>query len=977
MKHLFGLIILSISLISNAQLGNRLKAFKDKLEDSGTGITKKLADTKTVQNMREKQNKKDTATFNFSVALIDNTSFFRSKNNKQNFALTALKTTDGTDQLDLSRAEKAFEFNRNASALFKVRRYKPALLRYYQALALYSDEEITDENKYEFLSSKRYDKELITEYESLTGLSDMDHFAISHTYNNLSIVCLFKGNITLAESYATAAYDIRKKHLGNSHVALASSLNNVASILKEQGDFFNAEIKLKESLKILKSNRLQNHVYYAIVKNNLGTLQQLLGDYDEAENSYRTAISIAENFNDDQNLFQKNKEIINFETNYAILLFVKGDIEKADKTFQEALKKTGQVFGRRSPEYAYLINNYASVKVAEKKLNEAEEDVKVALDIYEAKFGTRHHTYAKTKMHLAKIYYYKGEYQKAKNTIHAAAPVLKTTVGKNHPERLSYLSDYALVLWKNYEFEQARKTFNKLLKSSLDVANEYFQYMTENERSKFWTILRARLMDYYAFCAEQNAPDLLKDMYTTHCKTKGLILASTQNIRNQVMSSNDQKLMKTYKDWQQIKEELAVYLSWPNDRLVEEQINVDSLELRASKLEEQLSMKVEIISTVNEKANFDEVRSNLNDVEAAVEIIRVNSQNTALSDQYVVLIASKRHPYPTLIQLKNAKELEGKFFTYYFNAIQNNVSSTVPYDAYWKEVNVSTSKYKTLYVSVDGVYSKVNLNTLQPSDDQYLVSQQSIQYISNTSEIASLKKYKQVQLSKVHLFGGAHYGNRGKVAPLPGTAIEVKSISSTLKSKGFRSTLYLDKNVTEAKVKAVKSPTVLHIATHGFFEDESRLSNKKSLYGLPVSAVKDNPLLRSGLFLVDAENAMDATTGFSDNNNGILLAYEIANNMTLDKTDIVILSACETARGEVQNGEGVYGLQRAFQLAGARSLLMSLWKVNDEATKDLMIAFYKELIITKDKYKAFRNAQLKIKEKYPDPINWGGFVLKG
>jgi len=153
----------------------------------------------------------------------------------------------------------------------------------------------------------------------------------------------------------------------------------------------------------------------------------------------------------------------------------------------------------------------------------------------------------------------------------------------------------------------------------------------------------------------------------------------------------------------------------------------------------------------------------------------------------------------------------------------------------------------------------------------------------------------------------------------------------------------------------------LHIATHGYFQPDNKAEN--------------NPLLRSGLMLSGAGSTIRGISN-SSGEDGILTAYE-AMNLNLDNTDLVILSACETGLGDIKNGEGVYGLQRAFKVAGAKTLVMSLWKVSDEATQELMVTFCKNWLLSGNKREAFLLAQKALKAKYPEPYYWGAFVMVG
>jgi CHAT domain-containing protein len=166
---------------------------------------------------------------------------------------------------------------------------------------------------------------------------------------------------------------------------------------------------------------------------------------------------------------------------------------------------------------------------------------------------------------------------------------------------------------------------------------------------------------------------------------------------------------------------------------------------------------------------------------------------------------------------------------------------------------------------------------------------------------------------------------------------------------------------------------VLHIATHGNFLKLVR--PERSIYGITGSRYIENPLLRSMLLFSGAENTM-ANKRLQVDNDGLLTAYE-AMNLHLEHTSLVVMSACETGLGEIRNGEGVYGLQRAFLLAGAKSVIMSLWNVNDESTRLLMTDFYRNWLNGTEMHSAFRKAVLDVRKKYPEFYYWGPFVLLG
>jgi CHAT domain-containing protein len=233
---------------------------------------------------------------------------------------------------------------------------------------------------------------------------------------------------------------------------------------------------------------------------------------------------------------------------------------------------------------------------------------------------------------------------------------------------------------------------------------------------------------------------------------------------------------------------------------------------------------------------------------------------------------------------------------------------------------------------------------------------------------------------------------------LPGTRAEVETIHALLGPD--QGALYTDKDAREAILMQCDAPRMVHLATHGFFLEDQELpdvggdglSRALTFGSLPLSSPSptaspapsgskrfENPLLRSGIVLAGANTAI----GADGHARGIVTAEKILG-LNLRGTEMVVLSACETGLGDVQAGEGVFGLRRAFTQAGAKSLVMSLWSVPDQETQELMVQFYRYLLTdSMSRSQALRQAALQqiriVEERYgfPHPLYWGAFVFMG
>ena len=206
---------------------------------------------------------------------------------------------------------------------------------------------------------------------------------------------------------------------------------------------------------------------------------------------------------------------------------------------------------------------------------------------------------------------------------------------------------------------------------------------------------------------------------------------------------------------------------------------------------------------------------------------------------------------------------------------------------------------------------------------------------------------------------------------LPGTQQEIDIISNALTSKKWEVDIRSQQTANEEVFKVEIDASILHIATHGIFD--SQANEKIDLDGLNVDI--DNSLFYSGLILAGGGDLLDSKQSYNENP-GILTAYE-ALNLKLNTVDMVVLSACETGKGKVHDGEGVYGLQRSFLIAGAKCVIMSLNKVPDDVTSSLMSKFYKNWLNGDSYHDALINAKKEIRKQYNVPYYWASFVLIG
>ncbi len=943
MKVIFGLIALLITVSTQAQV---LEGLKNRAKSLATKDNLNKATSFAAGQMEKARAEFDSADFDYAILLSDNSGLFDIKE-KGEFAAKATSiagiTASFYKNAELTDEQKARGHRQSGELLYGYGRFAMAEKKFTLAKTAYEEAGLTDDLGY------------------------------LKTISSQGLLYATMGRFTQAESFTAEALDMRKTKLGEQNPGVAASLNNYGVLHYNLGRFNESEKDLSAALDILAKNNLQSAMPYSIVLNNQAMLFQTIGRYEEAEKVLKNAIAIAEKLQS-----SKSTNHLKFLSNLALLYQQMGKYPEAEAIYLGMEKR----LGKNNPDYASMLNNQAALYIVMGKDDKVEELLKKSGNIYKSNFGENNPAYAKAISDLGNFYRYKDRYNEAEPLLDKTVVIREETFGKTHPLYAQAKEDLAILHWKKKNIDHAYMLYREVMDNSLDFINRYFPPMSESEKTKYWDVLSPRFQRFYNFALDASVTNknILIDLYEYQIATKALLLNSTNKVKQSIFSSGDAQLIKDYVSWIDQKENLARLYAYSKGELTEQKINLDSLERAANAMEKKLSERSKDFSQNYgaSKTNFSQIRNLLADNEAIVEIIRIQNfaQKFTPESKYVALILTKSTELPKLVILENGQQLDTRYSKYYRNVIQQKVADEYSYDQYWAKIDPELQGKKSIYISPDGVYNQLNLNTLKKTGGDYIINRYDLTILGNSKDLISLRAKKAgVPKKNATLLGFPDYGG-ASINALPGTKVEVDGIAKLLKASGYQVVQLTQKSASEASLKNVKGPMLLHIATHGYFLKD--VEREGSAFGVHLENANDNPLLRSGLMLAGAAGTVSgsAMPNLESNDNGVLTAYE-AMNLNLQGTSLIVLSACETGLGDVKAGEGVYGLQRAFQVAGAEALIMSLWKVDDAATQQLMTNFYTNWIKLGNKQKAFKQAQLQLMTKYKDPYYWGAFVMLG
>jgi len=839
-----------------------------------------------------------------------------------------------------------------------------------------------------------------------------NHPGYATSLSNLASYYCDLGEYNKAIEIGTMAMNLRKHTLGEKHLDYALSLSNLAGYYSNLGEYNKAVELGTQALNIRKQALGEKHPDYASSLNNLANYYYSLGDYNKAVELGTQALNIRK-----QTLGEKHPDYassLGCLANYYSRL---GNYNKAIELGRQALNIRKQTLGEKHPNYASSLGCLADYYSRLGNYNKAIELGRQALNIRKQTLGEKHPNYATSLNNLANYYSGLGDYNKAVELGTMAMNIYKETLGEKHPDYASSLSNLASYNYQCHNYQEAYRLLSKSIRIQKHIVLSMFKEATSRTRQTFWNKNNAEFDFFLSFCLKAHDQERNGELYDYSALfTKGLLLNAETNARDVVLESGDTALVKQFDALQSVRIMLNKQYEKP---IAERTLNCDSLENVAELMERELikSSKAYGDFTRSLTITWKDVKNELADGDVAIEFISTPFLDND-SVMYIALALKKGYPEPKLIPLFEEKTLK-------------ELSNDNPNDAQqlfhlvWNPLLSELEGTRNVYFSPSGALYNIGIENLPISAEERMSDRFNMYRLSSTRLLA-LHPHSTSE-RKTALFGGLDYEmspqdvasnnlknayhsefiaqnrdasadfmERGGFGALPFSLKEVKSASKLLEANGYECHLFEGKDGTEEAFKSLsgKKVKVVHLSTHGAFVPQKEAKNTKQKNNFrfiqfddaaPQAQEEDQSLTRSFLVMAGGnmlKNYDSIPEGIDD---GILTAQEIAHT-DLRSCDLVVLSACETALGDITN-EGVMGLQRGFKKAGANTILMSLWKVDDQASSLLLTKFYENLLSKKmPKIDALKKAQDYVrnyeievegkKEKiFSDPKFWTSFIL--
>ncbi|MEZ4927807.1 MAG: CHAT domain-containing tetratricopeptide repeat protein [Saprospiraceae bacterium] len=849
------------------------------------------------------------------------------------------------------------------------------------------------------------------------------HPDYARSLNNLANLYLKMGQYEKAEPLYLDALAITEQTLGKRHPDYARSLYALATLYYYKGQYEKSETLHLEARDIREQTLGKEHPDYANSLNALATLYYDMGQYDKAELLHLEAKDIR-----GKTLGKEHPYYASTLTNLASMYDNSGQYEKAEPLYLEAKDINEKTLGKEHPNYAISLNNLASLYYHTRQYDKAEPLFLEAIDITGKNLGHEHPFYSGTLNSLASLYHDMGQFDKSERLFLEAKDINEKTLGKGHPDYANSLNNLAVLYRNTGQYDKAASLFLELSTANKHLIERAIHHLSELELSNYLKSFSNHQDQILTLTKASNSKKLIASCYDNSLFYKGFLLQAANRMKQLVMI--DEGSIQKYNQLKGYQQRLARLYTQPIAGF--DSALITELENKSNKIEKDLARTVSGWAEANRQVQWQEVQASLQAEEAAVEFVHFRNydKSKTLSIMYAALVLRPDMEQPHFIplfeerQLDNLLQSQGSIKADNVNAIYSVAARGIKpvgepvksiFEPIWQPLIQELGNVKKVYFSSSGLLHRLNLGAIPISNDETLGDRYQLKCLSSTRQLVVPTKVETVAQNAI-LFGGINYEmdktaiaianknydsdatatreylsfsyakstTRGETwGYLKWTDKEVDNVETTLQKAGFQTDTRKGYSATEESFKAIghngKSPRILHLATHGFFfpdpvqksREQFAMSNDD-----PVFKISEHPMIRSGLILAGGNYAWKTgkpvQPGMED---GILTAYEISQ-VNLSNTELVVLSACETGLGDIHGNEGVYGLQRAFKIAGVKYLIMSLWQIPDFQTQELMTTFYSKWLENKMTIPdAFNSAQQEMRDKYQNPFFWAGFVL--
>ena len=850
-----------------------------------------------------------------------------------------------------------------------------------------------------------------------------DHPDVGTSLFGLGNICGDNGDWARVEPLYLRALAIREKAFGPDHISVAAILNGLGLFYKDRGEYAKAQTAFQRALDIREKWLEPDHILIAGILNSLADIAHVTGQNTRAEALYKREVEIYEKaFGPEHPTVAQ--ALSNFAGSYS-------DLQKAEPLYLRALAISEKALGVDHPDVGQILYNLAVLYSSENQLSRAEDFCLRSQAILEKSLGSEHQLVSDSLNLLAVIYKMTGDYAKSESLYLRSIAIREKTQGSYHPGLAGTLANLANMYAVKGDMEKAISTQAR--------ANDIFEYNIRlnlsagsEEQKLTYLGLLADIEDQTIMLHLQNAPNssaAAKLAADTVLQRKGRVLDATANSFEALRrrsSPQDQQVLDQLNDTTKKLAQL-VFEGPQKTSGAEHDQQIRALEEQRENLEREVSKRSAGLYQQTQPVTVTQIQALLPSDAALLEFATYRPISpkayefvtdrqldpTAVGEPryvaYVVRALGAVHG----IDLGSKKEIDGRVFAFR-QALRDPQRNDVQRlargvdEEIMKPVRALVGDAARLLISPEGDLDLIPFEALTDEQGQYLIEKYSISYLTTGRDVLRLQVARDSRTGPL-ILADPNYGEPRPVQqatmaaektrlqpatlarrrgittaddlsmvyfpPLTGTAQEARSIKSVFPE----ATVLTGRQATKQALEQANAPRILHIATHGFFlkdETERTLEKARTAPGMATRSIKanvsiKNPLLRSGLALSGA----NLSTG---HDNGILTALE-ASNLKLWGTKLVVLSACDTGVGAVRNGEGVFGLRRAFFLAGTETLVMSLWPVSDYTTHELMTSYYTGLNQGLGRGEALRQTKLAMlkRNRRRHPFYWASFIQAG